>query len=344
MGSFFYILLFILWMMFWSFASVVIYRLKSWEKWIWTWRSHCNSCWHMLNYKDLIPLFSYILNFWKCKYCKKKVSVIYPILEITSWFLYLFIWYFLIDFSLIVWWNTLEITKLFFFLIIWFLSIVYTFYDILFLEIHEAVLWIWVFFSILVLSLQTVFPAFHVIPFLPIMSESLIVWTSAIVLTFIIVWLLYVIMLKWLKEMIDIIILIWIILSLVWFKYLFDVELSSIPILSWVIWALGLFIFFFLQILISGWAWMWWGDLRIAILIGLILWIPFTFAWGMITYLVWSILWIFLIIYSRINKLKNWTKMNTQIPFWPFLALWFFITMFYYNEIWSFIEIYFRWL
>ncbi len=341
MNNLFYICLFILWMMFWSFASVLIYRLKSWEKWILTWRSHCNSCWHVLNYLDLIPIFSYLFNFWKCKYCKKKVASVYPLLEISSWLLYLLIWYFLVDFSLLLSWNILEITRLLFFLIIWLLSIIYTFYDVLFLEIHEKVLLVWVIFSLIILSLQTLFPSFQVISFLPIMSESLSTWLLSILLSFIIVWLLYTIMLKWLKEIYDIIIIVWIILSLLWFKYFFNVELSNIPIFSWIIWSLWLFTFFFLQILVSRWVWMWWGDLRIAILIGSILWIPLTFAWGMITYLVWSVIWISLIIYSRLKKLKNWTKMDTQIPFWPFLAIGFFLTLFYQNEILNFIEIYF---
>ena len=137
MDIFFYSFLFIFWTLFWSFASIVIYRIKSWEGWILNWRSHCASCNKVLKALDLIPILSYLLNKWACSSCKKKVSHIYPLLEISTWILFWLIWYFLIDYSLIFSGNITEIIKLVFFLIIWFITIVYTFYDILFLEISE---------------------------------------------------------------------------------------------------------------------------------------------------------------------------------------------------------------
>lgn len=322
MNSFFYTCLFIFWTLFWSFASVIIYRLKSWEKWIWTWRSHCNKCNHILWFLDLVPLFSYISNKWKCKYCKDKVSSIYPILEITTWLLYALIWYFLLDFNLILSWSWLEITKLLFFLTIWFLSIVYTFYDILFLEIHDYVLWLGVVLSLLVLSLQSIFPSFQVIEWLPIMTQPASIGIYASIISLIIVAWLYVIMLKWIKEIYDIIIIISSIIALYIFKIIFSIDLSDIPILSWIVWALWIFIFFFLQHLLwlilhaiekkkkkkkdyrfEDWV-IWWWDLRIAILIWLILWIPFSFAWAMVSYLVWTIISISLILYSKIKHKK----------------------------------------
>jgi leader peptidase (prepilin peptidase)/N-methyltransferase len=144
METFFYLCLFIFWTLFWSFSSVLIYRLKSWESWIMNWRSHCPKCNNILHSLELIPIFSWIKNLWKCKYCKEKVSAIYPSLEISTWILFTLIWYFLIDFNLIVSLNWFEIFKLIFWLSIWFISIIYIFYDILFLEIHEWVLLTWI--------------------------------------------------------------------------------------------------------------------------------------------------------------------------------------------------------
>lgn len=341
MNSFFYISLFILWTLFWSFASVIIYRLKSWEKWIWTGRSHCNKCNHILSYLDLLPIFSYIFNYWKCRYCKDKISLIYPILELSTGVLYFLIWYLLIDFNLVLSLDILEITKLIFFLTIWLISIVYTYYDILFLEIHEKVLWVWIISSIIILSIQTIIPYFQVIPFLPYMIYDTNIWIYSIILSLLIISSLYLIMLRWLKELYDVIIVFGIIISLLLFQFFFDIELSQIPILSWILWALGFFIFFFLQILVSWWAWMWWWDLRIAILIGLILGVPLSFAWGMITYLIWSIIGLCLILYTRIRN-KKWVTMDSQIPFWPFLSMWFFVAIFYQMEISNIIEIYFN--
>ena len=40
--------------------------------------------------------------------------------------------------------------------------------------------------------------------------------------------------------------------------------------------------------------------------------------------------------------MKNWikTKLDTQIPFGPFLAIWFFITVFFREDIIKFIDFY----
>lgn len=336
----FYILLFIFWTSFWSFASVIIFRLKSKEKGILTGRSHCTSCNNTLNFFQLIPIFSWIFWKWKCFYCKTKVSWIYPILEITTWLLFSFIWYFLIDFNLILNLNIIEIIKLFFWLTLWVITIIYTFYDILFLEIHEAV-WISAIWLIIwVLALQTTFPEFHIINTLPAWIENLKIWYTSIILTVTIIWMLYLIMIKEFHELTDILIIFTCIMLLYTFKKFFLINLSDIAIINWLIWALWIFIFFFLQIVISSWSRMWWWDLRIALIIWLILWISLSFAWTMITYIIWSLVWTILIIYTKIKKWLK-VKFNSQIPFWPFLAIWFFITVFLKEDILKFIEIYF---
>lgn len=357
--NFFIILLFIVWAIFWSFASVLIYRIKSKEWWILFWRSHCKDCNKILSSLDLIPIFSWIISKWKCRHCKKKVSSIYPFLEISTAFLFSLIWIFLIDFNQIFALNIIEITKLIFFLIIWFFTIIYIFYDILFLEIPEPILIIWIVFILVILSIQSVFPSFHII-------ENIVTWNdywllinlSAITLAFISIAFLYLIMLKWLKEYIDIIIIFWIIIALIWFKYLFDIELKNIAILNWLIGTLWIFIFFFLQYLVwiilsniekkkkkeeykyENWI-IWWWDLRIAILIGLVLWTSLSVPGLMIVYLVWSIISISLIILWKLLKNKENINLASMVPFWPFLWIWFFITLFYQNEIIYIIERYF---
>ena len=127
MNYYFYICLFILWTLFGSFWSVLIYRLRSCEWWIFNWRSHCSKCNTILKALDLVPVVSWVMNKARCKYCEEKVSHIYPLLEISTWLLFSFIWYFLIDFNLIINLDLLEITKLVFWLIIWFITICYTY-------------------------------------------------------------------------------------------------------------------------------------------------------------------------------------------------------------------------
>lgn len=74
----------------WSFSSYLIYRLnKKLEKKditnILKDRSRCPKCKSSLWYKDLFPIFSWILLKWKCRYCNEKISAIYPIMEIVYW-------------------------------------------------------------------------------------------------------------------------------------------------------------------------------------------------------------------------------------------------------------------
>jgi prepilin signal peptidase PulO-like enzyme (type II secretory pathway) len=80
----------ILGLCFGSFASVLISRTLNQEKGIVKGKSHCPDCHHQLMAIDLVPLFSFLFNKAKCRYCKKKISWFYPALELTSAALFLF--------------------------------------------------------------------------------------------------------------------------------------------------------------------------------------------------------------------------------------------------------------
>ena len=337
MNIIFYILLFVFGTLLWSFASVVIYRIRSGEKGIFMGRSHCSNCDKKLSHIDLIPVIWYILTKWACNTCKKKIPIIYPILEISMWLLFAAIWYFLIDFWLILDWNSIEVFKLWFWLFIWFITIVYTFYDILFLEIPESVLALWIIGTLFILSLQSLFPqlSFTSLPtwwWVDISSFIAIFWSLSVV------WALYVIMLKELSVITDIILLAIAVGGLILMRFIFDMPIYWIAITNGLMGMLGIFLFFFLQIIVSKWAWMWWGDLRIAILIWLLLWVTLSFPAMMLTYMIWSVIWIGFIAYSRLGKWE--TTMNTQIPFWPFLAAGFFAAIFFEESILRFMSFY----
>lgn len=342
MQIFFLISLFIFGLLFWSFSSVIIYRIKSWEGWIMTGRSHCSSCNKILQAIDLIPLFSWIFNLWKCRQCKAKVSWLYPILELSTWALFALIWYFLIDYNLLFLADIWEITKLFFWLLIWFISIIYIFYDILFLEISERILasWVWVALTWIIIqsysSIQ-IFPSLPIWPSWDLLSLNHSVWL--LILT--IIWL-YFIILKNLSEIYDILILILLFILLFLFNTFFtnNFSLTEFPAISAVIWALSIFTFFFIQIVISGGKWMWGWDLRIAILVGLILGSMLSFPWMMLTYFVGSIIWIGFLIYQRVKNKGEKKELETQIPFWPFIAIWFFLAVFFQEYILEFMDIY----
>jgi len=286
-------------------------------------------CNKLLHYLDLIPLISWVRNKTKCRYCKSKISSIYPLLEISTWLLFTLIWVFLIDYNLIFSFNSFEIFKLLFWLIIWFISILYSFYDILFLEVHDGILLTGIIVVVIWLWLQTLINDLSLISTLSSGINNLYIWIYSILITILILWSLYIIMLNWLSDFLDILLLVFSIIILFFFIYYFNINIIDITIINWLIWALIFFIFFYLQILVSWWKWMWWWDLRIGIFVWLILWLYFSFTWLMLTYFVWSLIWISLILFSKIK----WIKANTQVPFWPFICIWFFLTIFFSIEV-----------
>ena len=78
-----YILSFIFGIVIGSFVNVLIYRLPAHEN-IATEHSHCMSCNHKLRWYDLFPLFSWLFLRGKCRYCKAKISVQYPLVELIN--------------------------------------------------------------------------------------------------------------------------------------------------------------------------------------------------------------------------------------------------------------------
>lgn len=72
-----------------SFLNVVIYRLPNHMS-LAKPASHCPKCEYKLKWYDNIPLLSYIFLGGKCRNCKQKISLRYPIIEFTNmalWFL-----------------------------------------------------------------------------------------------------------------------------------------------------------------------------------------------------------------------------------------------------------------
>ncbi|MFR5265589.1 prepilin peptidase [Clostridium sp.] len=66
-----------------SFLNVCIYRIPA-ERSIVRPASSCGSCGTTLKWKDLIPIFSYLSLGGKCRYCKEKVSMRYPLVEFMT--------------------------------------------------------------------------------------------------------------------------------------------------------------------------------------------------------------------------------------------------------------------
>lgn len=100
-----------------SFLNCIIYRLSVNE--VPKGRSYCPKCKHQLSYKDLIPLFSYIFLLGRCRYCKKKISLEYPLVELLVGFLFLITYLFL----------GVSVELIYIFIVLFFLTLIFI-YDL----------------------------------------------------------------------------------------------------------------------------------------------------------------------------------------------------------------------
>ena len=85
-----YIVIFIFGITIGSFLNVCIYRIPLHQS-IVTFSSHCMTCGRKLKWYDMIPVFSWLLLGGKCRSCKSKISLQYPVIELLNGILYVVI-------------------------------------------------------------------------------------------------------------------------------------------------------------------------------------------------------------------------------------------------------------
>ena len=73
-----------------SFLNVCIYRIPKNED-LARKRSHCMQCNYQLKWYDLVPLVSWICLGGRCRNCKEKIAIQYPMIELTNGILYILI-------------------------------------------------------------------------------------------------------------------------------------------------------------------------------------------------------------------------------------------------------------
>jgi len=86
-----FFIFFILGLIIGSFLNVVIVRLETNESILFS-RSHCPHCHTPLKWFELIPLLSFVFQKGRCRYCQKKISWQYPLVELATGFLFLVIY------------------------------------------------------------------------------------------------------------------------------------------------------------------------------------------------------------------------------------------------------------
>lgn len=78
-------LFFIFGLVFGSFINAVVWRLRKRKKIVFD-QSECIHCGHKLGFWDLFPVLSFLYLKGKCRYCGKKISLQYPIIELLTGF------------------------------------------------------------------------------------------------------------------------------------------------------------------------------------------------------------------------------------------------------------------
>lgn len=159
-----YALTFILGVTIGSFLNVVIYRLGSGMGL--QGRSKCLSCGRTLTARMLVPLFSYVFQRGKCAFCRTKISMQYPAVELSLGLLFVAIM-FVRDFDPLtaVWFEVLRVILE---MIIWALLLLVFVYDLKHKIIPDRCSLLFAVFSgLLLLLLSAYYPeTIHYIPFL----------------------------------------------------------------------------------------------------------------------------------------------------------------------------------
>lgn len=106
------IFMFIIGTLFGSFFTLAIYRIPRKQDIVKT-RSYCPNCKHKLGFFDCFPILSYISTVGRCRYCKKPISIRYPLIEFISGMVFLII-FLLFGFT----WQTLVLIACYIYLVL----------------------------------------------------------------------------------------------------------------------------------------------------------------------------------------------------------------------------------
>ncbi|MBI3317925.1 MAG: prepilin peptidase [Candidatus Omnitrophica bacterium] len=73
-----------------SFLNVCIWRLPAGEQVI-RGRSHCRGCGHLIAWYDNLPLLSFLILKGRCRFCRARISWVYPAVELATGALFLLV-------------------------------------------------------------------------------------------------------------------------------------------------------------------------------------------------------------------------------------------------------------
>ncbi len=318
----FYVILFLLGLVFWSFSTVLIERWRSGKWWIVLWRSECPKCNHMLWVTELFPVLSYLFQWWRCRNCSAHISPFYPLAELFFALIFCTMGYLSISF-----WNDPVSWGTSLFLILWFITGIYVFYDIRYMEIPDQIMIPSIVWYIILIILWGIYPSISDILFdfyTYSDSRSFMIdhfRAAVFIYSFFYLQILipggFFLLRKWKTKQF---------LELLFSYFLFPIEL----ILS-----------FFIKPKNTKDdinndkneeeipSWIGWWDLRVAIFIWLTLWSTHTLSTLFFAYIIGSVVGCFLL-------MTNYGNRNHQVPFWPFLWAGWILSLLLYNTILNF--------
>src|SRR3989344_900722 len=109
-----------------SFLNVVIIRLNTDKSF--GGRSGCMACQNKLTWYELIPILSFLGLAGRCRNCKTKISIQYPLVELLSGFIFVFLF---LKFEDLFFLNTLAFSFIFaYYVVVFSLLIVIAIYDL----------------------------------------------------------------------------------------------------------------------------------------------------------------------------------------------------------------------
>ena len=313
LSSLFTFYAFLIGAVFGSFLSVVLWRLRTREGGILTGRSHCPACGHVLGARTLVPILSYTFLGGRCAYCRKPIPLLYPLLELVMGGLFTLVVWSMIDISLILSGDIIEIARMILMWVVMFVIVAFAVYDILYMEISDEIMvpTVGILLVLLAVSTYTGWPLFghYVMTWsqadwyhTPLWNGLFAAW---IVYTFLFVFIFIPGVIHSLQHkkysIIGELCVLYVTFSYVVVRDLYGsrpAEMTTTPPPE--------------EDIIPSW--MGWGDLRIAIFMGLVLGVERTVVGLFAAYIIGSVVGVFfLMIHGR-------EKGGTEVPFGPFLG------------------------
>jgi leader peptidase (prepilin peptidase)/N-methyltransferase len=245
------ILIFIFGLIIGSFLNCVIWRLYKEESFI-AGSSYCPHCHHSLGFWDLFPVLSFVFLMGKCRYCKEKISIQYPLIELITAILF--------SLTFVHFGSLVSLELLFWLIIMSFLIVIFVF-DLKYFIIPDEV----------------IYPA--------------------------------------------------IFLSIIWLLYSFFIgSIDSHEVALTIGSALGASLFFFLIWFFSKGMAMGFGDVKLALLVGLLLGFPNVIVGVFLGFLFGAII-------GSIAVFLKKKGMSSEVPFAPFLVMGLVISFFFGSNI-----------